>query len=295
MVTTTIILILAAFLCIVLVSLGVAYYLGGLCSVGLGGDVCTPSPAPAGAPVLAGAPVPAGAPSPVAAGDPRAAIWSTGRSILNAPLEIGDRPTPVPFSVGDLPSSVVYTFSFDLRYESTGASWREIFGSNTVYPTGPIGSYRRPLFSLTGSQADNNGANKLIIMHAPANVHLADSSFGAGIYSTQTYPPGVWYNIVFTVDNTNTIKLYVNGYLDSTYTYTSALAWDPTPWSWRPTNWGSPATQKSIQVANAYFWPSVLTASQISQLAIPSAPSPGVASTSYYMPEPFGGSSYSSY
>jgi hypothetical protein len=187
----------------------------------------------------------------------------------------------------------VYTVSFDLKYASTGTTWREILGSN-VWPTGQTGSYRRPLFSLTGTAPNNAGANHFIVIHAPASVQLA-AGYGTGLFSSGTYSPGVWYNIVFTVDSTNTVKLYVNGTLDTSYTYSSALSWDSTPWYWRPTNGGVPSTDKSIQVANAYFWSSVLSSSDISKLSIPSTPDANVPTTSYYTPEPYSDLGFMSY
>jgi len=48
-----------------------------------------------------------------------------------------------------------------------------------------------------------------------------------------------------------------------------------------------PKTDITVNVGNVYWWNSALTAAQIAQLKVPSAPTPGVATTSYYMPEPF--------
>jgi hypothetical protein len=43
----------------------------------------------------------------------------------------------------------------------------------------------------------------------------------------------------------------------------------------------------AITVANVYWWNTALTTDQIAKLKIPSSPTPGVATTSYYMPEPY--------
>jgi hypothetical protein len=216
--------------------------------------------------------------TPLAATDPRATVWATGQKLQGDPLEIGDVATPIPVNPKPtLPSTVVYTVSFDLKYASTGTTWRELLSSNW------LGTIRRPMFSITGTAADNGGANKFIVIHQPAS---ETTTTGAGVYTSKTYSPGVWYNIVFTVDATNTVKLYVNGTLDSSYTYPSALSWGDSQWWWRPTNAGVPSTDKSVQVANAYFWSSVLSTSDIAKLVIPATADPNVPTTSYYTSQP---------
>ena len=218
--------------------------------------------------------------SPQSPQSPAAATRSTVRSLgelLQGPsLEIGDT-NPIPLNnQPSIPSTVEYTVSFDLYYDSAGTTWRELLA-----PMSPSGQNRRPLFSLSGTDPNNEGANKFIVVHSAGAAGSTIS--GEGLSTSQLYPPKVWYNIVFTVD-TNTIKLYINGVYNTFYTYTSPLSWSGLPWFWRPTNNGIPATNKSIKVANAYFWSSILSESQISLLKVNPASSP---TTSTYMPEPY--------
>jgi hypothetical protein len=108
---------------------------------------------------------------------------------------------------------------------------------------------------------------------------------------------GKWFNLTFTVNST-ACTMYINGTQVGQWTYTTATGgpptWPATPaWRWSDAaaaslqNGIAANTQGSIKVANAYYWPSVLTTAQIAKLSIPSSPTPGVATTSYYMPEPF--------
>ena len=216
---------------------------------------------------------PAQAPAP--APDPRSSVWSTGEKIQGAPLEIGTTSAPIIFTQRPtLPTTVVYTFSLDLWFESTGSSWRTIFSSGIP----PAPTVRYPALFLTGSAADNGGANKIMFYHDTGN----------GTWpGTTALTPGRWYNLVCTMASDNTLTAYINGVNAGSYTYTSARAWSPDPFYWKPENAGDPSTQKSIKVANVYFWPSVLTSAQISNLAVPYIPTPGIATTSYYMPEPY--------
>jgi len=116
---------------------------------------------------------------------------------------------------------------------------------------------------------------------------------------TPPVPDGVWTNITITGSG-STMNMYINGNTTpiATSTAASPLAWqvEATPasaWKWEC---GAVSAAGQIQFANFYWWNSVLSTSQIAQLAVPSTPTPGVSTTSYYAPEPFGSDeTYSGY
>jgi hypothetical protein len=99
------------------------------------------------------------------------------------------------------------------------------------------------------------------------------------------------------------MKMYINGVLDTSKGVGQVLdSWSANDnWVFRAGPWGNPANS-GMKVANMYMWNSALTSAQVASLVIPATGTPGVAltpsaipgaaATSYYMPEPFGGSSY---
>jgi len=231
-----------------------------------------------------GSPGPAGAPGPSGPTDPRQAVWSSGQSIQAAPLEIGiPGNAPIAFTTKPAPYTpgqpANFTMSFDLYVTGTAPSWRNIFAHNVVNNDGGA---RAPSVYLTGTAAA-----------APANrVHynfLKPNGSGGLVQGASVgsvvVPQNQWYNITITCDG-STAHVYMNGTLDSTADFTGTFTWPTTddPWNWCNSDFSQGG---SLKVANTYFWSSALTASQISQLAVPSAPTPGVATTSYYTPEPY--------
>jgi len=129
---------------------------------------------------------------------------------------------------------------------------------------------------------------------APPNrihiVHNAAEDVNRNIVSNFAATLGKWFNVTFVVSN-GTMSTYFNGVADATVTGTFNWGAQNMQWRWneyiQEYTTRTQNTQGSVQVANVYFWPSALTATQIAQLAIPSAPTPGVATTSYYTPEPY--------
>jgi len=168
--------------------------------------------------------------------------------------------------------------SFDLYVTGTAPSWRNIFAHNAVNNDGGA---RAPSVYLTGTDA------------APANrVHynfLKPNGSGGLIQGASVgsvvVPQNQWYNVTITCDG-STAHVYMNGTLDSTADFTGPFTWPTTddPWNWCNSDFSQGG---SLKVANTYFWPTVLTTDQISKLKVPTAPSPSVATTSYYLPEPY--------
>jgi hypothetical protein len=241
--------------------------------------------------------------------DPRQTMWDTGFKSLDAPFWVGHN-SPViqkPVFVNNS-TPVTYTMSLDLWIQGTGTTYRNVLVSN---PQSSGINLRKPLLFLMGT-AEGTSVNKLGFMHTPgarATIDYQNMVYD-GVYSTTALTPGRWYNIIITVDSsvplTPVLKMYVNGTLESTATWQPA--WTPGPLTWfQDDNWtlrpdgpgyaGNPTdpAQSEMAVANFAMWNRVLSQSEISQLSVPSTVTPGMASTSYYMPEPFGGSSYSSY
>lgn len=228
-------------------------------------------------------PSPAPGPAPAPATDPRQVVWSSGQSIQSAPLDISTQTIPFTNAPSGINTSQPpsYTMSMDINIAQTGPSWRNIF-NNGAHDCCDATS-RRPAMFITGTDA------------APANrihiVHGANEDNNRNIVSNFTATLGQWFNVTWVVNN-GTMSTYFNGVPDATATGTF--------------NWGSPVqnqwrwneyiqeyttraenTQGSVQVANVYWWNTALTSTQISQLTVPSTPTSGVATTSYYMPEPF--------
>jgi hypothetical protein len=136
---------------------------------------------------------------------------------------------------------------------------------------------RRPCVYVTGNDA------------APPNrvhiVHQAAAADNTNIVTTFAATLGKYFNLTWVVSS-GTLKTYVNGVLDTTGTVSAAFTW-PTPdqpWTWMHPNYAANKTG-AITVANVYFWNSALTAAQVASLVIPSAPTPNVATTSYYASE----------
>jgi hypothetical protein len=168
----------------------------------------------------------------------------------------------------------------DINIAESGPSWRNVFnnGSHDCCDT----TSRHPAVFITGTDA------------APPNrihiVHGANGSENTSMVSKFAATLGSWFNVTWVV-NGSTLSTYFNGVADETASGTFNWGTAAAQWRWNQYFSEYPNrtqnTKGSVKVANAYFWPSALTAAQIAQLKIPAAPTPGVATTSYYMPEPF--------
>jgi hypothetical protein len=87
--------------------------------------------------------------------------------------------------------------------------------------------------------------------------------------------------------------MYINGNTTPIVTASAPaghkMIWQPEPdpataWKWDCNNVSAAGQMK---IANFYWWNTALTTAQIASLKVPTSPTPGVATTSYYMPEPF--------
>jgi len=258
-----------------LVSLGICllvYFQGWACSLGdwAGPNCSAASPSPG--------PTPGPGPGPAPATDPRSSVWTSGQKLQEAPLEIGMSsggntsfaPQPTGYASQTTAS---YTMSFDISVAGPQATWRNVISHNN--------DTRAPNVFIYPSGDQMNG-NKIQIYHG-ANGTQA-------INSTQPLPmDGTWTNIAWTVGS-GTITLYVNGVANGTAP--TNVNWpSPDPvWKWGESGQPplAPSQTTSMKVANAYFWPSVLADTDLAKLKIPGTPSPAIATTSYYRPEPVG-------
>jgi len=211
-------------------------------------------------------PAPAPAPAPAGPTDPRSAVWSTGQLIQGAPLEVNKSITaPIAFTTFPQPAAgtPTYTMSIDINVAQGSTIWRAIMQNGAPGGTTYV---RQPWVNVVADA----GALRLEGGHT--------SMAGAG----QTLFPvatgfGTWFNYTFTVNST-AYTAYINGTQVGRYAYTAAEG--PPTWKAVQTwEWSGGNTLTSIQVANTYFWPSVLTPAQIAQLKVPSSPTPGVATT----------------
>lgn len=243
-----------------------------------GSDCPAPSPAPA----------PAQAPAPApAALDPRATVWAMGQKLQGDPLEIGTAVVPLS-PQPTLPATVKYSMSMDLNIANQHSKWRNILSSNNgVHDWDNANNHvmpntRRPLISLTGD--DYPPANRVVFHHADAAIPpiVPGIISGGGDFTL-----GQWFNLTIIVDS-KIQTMYINGINKGTITSTVDPVW-PSPtttWSWNNTTFNTWGVNGSVKVANAYFFPSVLTEAQVVSLKVPTAASPGVATTSYYTAEP---------
>jgi hypothetical protein len=209
-------------------------------------------------------------------------VWSSGQTIQSSPLEISTSTipfanAPTGFSTTAAPS---YTMSMDINIAQTGPSWRNVF-NNGSHDCCDVNA-RHPAMFITGS--DFGVPNKIHI------VHNATEDVNRNIVSNFAATLGKWFNVTFVVNN-GTMSTYFNGVADATASGTFNWGAQNMQWRWneyiQEYTTRTQNTQGSVQVANVYFWPSALTPAQIAQLVIPSTPTPGVATTSYYMPEPY--------
>jgi len=264
-----IIVVMLVICCCCLAALGAAWYENWTCSLGFGNS-CSTTTSPSTVPT-----------TPT---DPRSAIWATGQKLQGDPLEIGTAHDILFETNGAKPSgysgSVSYTISLDLNVaQLSNGTWRNIFehGLRDTDPTindfnnGPGPNYRRPSMYITPGGTPNGSAPNSVIHY----VHSTTTNENLNVFS-QVIPIGSWFNITVTVGS-GTMTMYMNG-APSTFSVTQGFnvtitganfTWFTTdyPWVWNRLNYPQSG---SVKVANAYFWNSVLTPTQIASLAIPS-------------------------
>jgi Concanavalin A-like lectin/glucanases superfamily len=263
--TMMIALLAAVCVCCVCVAVGIYFY--------------TQNNSPAPSPDTSGTPGPAPAPGPV---DPRASVWASGQSIQSAPFDTQAATTAFTTSPTGYSGTPTYTMSLDINIEKTATSWRNIFAHQPTDSTGDGGNgnssiTRKPSLYITG--LNSPPANRVQVVHQQAG------SDNTSIVTKFAATPGTYFNLTWVV-NGGVLKAYINGVLDSTVS--AAFTWPSPdqPWTWMHANYAA-YKNGAITVANVYWWNSALTDAQVAQLAIPSAPTPGVDTTSYYMPEPY--------
>ena len=273
-----IIIAMAAFVFCICVGVGIYFYTKG-------GD----SPAPS-------ADTPASAPAP-AATDPRASVWSSGQSLLSPETDLftlkgtafATKPTGVPNTAALIAANptVNYTFSMDLKLAGT----RPDALVQLFYHVSSGTGLRTPAFFMlnNGWGAGHKGC--------PHVAHAAQPSGEGWIKAppnqpTPPVPDDVWTNVTVTASD-KTVSMYINGNTTPIATGSppnnGTLIWQPEPdpanaWKW---DCGGLTAAGQMKIANFYWWNTALTTAQIAQLKVPTSPTPGVATTSYYMPEPF--------
>jgi len=254
-----------------MIIIGMAALVFCIC-VGVGLYLASQSSSPAPAPDSP-------APAP-AATDPRASVWASGQSIQSAPL---DTQTTAPFATPPTGYSgtPTYSMSLDINIAQTATGWRNIFSHSPATNDGIVANARKPSLWVTGGPGQGNPPNRMHI------IHQTGTNDNTNIVTTFAATPGTYFNLTWVVSG-GVLKAYINGVLDTSGTISGAFTWPSPdqPWTWmNPT--GATGKLGSITVANVYWWNSALTDAQVAQLKIPTSPTPGVATTSYYMPEPF--------
>jgi len=221
-----------------------------------------------GSPPSGGSPGPAPGPAPAPVPtDPRQSVWSSGQSIQGSSVVItaATPPTPANQPTGLTTGAAVnsYTISIDIKTSGKSAGWFRVYGSDP-HPGYP-GIWIKPT-------------------PEPGVIRIHFGPAAIDIPADKPVPFNSWVNIVVVYDSTaGTGTIYLNGTQVVTGTI-PAFTW--------PSNLNmnfnvGKLADINVSVANTYWWNSVLTPSQIAQLAVPSAPTPGVATTSYYLPEPY--------
>lgn len=230
--------------------------------------------------------------------DPRQTLWTSGQKIQSDPLDLSTVknakwttfPT-VPSTAADIAASptVKYTYSMDIflkgTRQDTGATMLWYHNNqNSAYANHPANPGRIPCFWIL---SNNWTAGFKGVPHT-AHVCTGDSSevWVAGPASTpaKAVPDDTWTNVTVVAD-TNKITIYVNGVSVATAT-AGNMEWQTCAadaWYWNAGN----INTGDIKVANFYWWNTPLTDVQVSQLVVPSTATSSVATTSYYVPEPY--------
>ena len=225
------------------------------------------------------APAPGRAPGP--ATDPRATVWATGQKLQGPEIDIrvsGAEPTTQP--TFDSTQPVNYTVSMDVYIEKSTTGTRSLLENNVdpewCNPT-PCPGARRPLLYLAGTSAPwTNGTSNICYEHSNSqNALRGTCSMGA----TNT-PIGSYFNLTVTTDSTTKkLTIYRNGTKVGEGAVPDSFAWPAATGKWvfnHPAYAVNHTAQSgSLKVKNVYFWPKVLSDSDISKLT-----------TSTYMPEP---------
>ena len=241
----------------------------------LGPAPMTPGPAPMTPGPAPMTPGPAPAPTPT---DPRQVVWSTGQKIQSDPLVLaatGEFTTkPTGYSTQSTPR---YTISFDVYVSATQTNWNAIFTHGAL--DNWDGAKPKPNGRLPFVEFYKN-STRLQVEHAGKQGSTITRHHAS---SAQGLPTNQWVNIVIRVEN-GAATVYQNGV--SIITFSGPFYWPDAAndkWYWAPSG---PLTG-TVKVANFYFWPSALATTQIGALKVPAAPTPGVATTSYYEVEPY--------
>ena len=278
---------------------GLAYYENWTCSLGFGNS-CSSSPvpdtsgsSPGPSPSRGPGPSPSRGPAPPT--DPRSSVWSKGQLIQSAPLEIIQGVTaPIMFATQPiLPATVTYSVSMDMFITRQSAGYLEFLASNTGDSwEGPNGGHpaltsNHPLAFVVPA-ADAGHVGGIGVRHNDATTNW-DPMEPATISNTVKAKYGQWFNFVFRINgSTKKVETYIDGVLAGSTNYTNTPTWDSVPGRWSyGTSWKYNQDAGSTKVANVYFFNTYLADADIPKLKIPSTPSPAIATTSYYEPEPY--------
>ena len=237
--------------------------------------------------------------------DPRSIVWSSGQSLLSPETDLftlkgttfSKQPTGIPNTAALIAANpkVNYTFSMDIKLAGTRPdALIQVFYHNIT-----TGNGRTPEFFIL-----NNGWNSGY-KGCPHVAHTAEISGEGWIAAppnlpTPPVPDDVWTNVTVTASGSN-VSMYINGSTTPIVTASAPsnhkLIWNPeadpaNAWKW---GGGNITAAGQMQIGNFYWWNTALSTSQIANLKIPSTPTPGVSTTSYYMPEPFSGTDIAGY
>jgi len=100
------------------------------------------------------------------------------------------------------------------------------------YPVGPPPQNDGGGMVLFGHLYDEGGSHSYGVSwkQSPDNRFIANTGTGAGITSSNLFPPGAAYNVAYTYDGT-AFRLYVNGSLQGIVTNAASMVYDAgTPW-----------------------------------------------------------------
>jgi len=238
--------------------------------------VMAPRASPAPAPTVMAAPAPVPPPT-----DPRQLVWSTGQKIQSEPLDISKYTNATEFKTKPTgyatQTTPMYTISFDVYVSATQTNWNAIFTHGAL--DNWDGAKPKPNGRLPFVEFYKN-STRLLVEHAGKQGSTITRHHAS---SAQGLPTNQWVNITISVNN-GTATVYRNGSTEASFTgkfYWPDAANDK--WYWAPSG---PLTG-TVKVANFYFWTSALSPSQIGILRVPTVPTAGVPTTSYYEVEPY--------
>jgi hypothetical protein len=235
-----------------------------------------------------------------AATDPRTKVWKKGQKLVSRPVEIvkdltGVKKLPIQ---PKLPSSVIYSISFDIYLEKySDKNWAEIVSSgsgDTWDGTKLLREVNQPLLSIAPNNTDPkfDHQKQLLVRHLDdldtienldGNGEQGFGTEGVTRSNQATIPLKTWTNIVIRIDgDKKKQETYIDGELGGVGTFKRTPTWAKTKDNWTfGTAWQYAGDCESIKIANMYFFDTYIANDDIPYLKIPSSPTNGVYSTKY--------------